>query len=310
MGTALNTAYLDKRISSKENSTGRVVEIRERWFVNVTFGASLSVALAASGLPANNALYAAPYDYLRVSSREPELAENGQQWFFEITYSLANEVQTVEGYQLIDLEYGTHELQEDLVQNLGTGAVLLDANGKPFTSTIQVSRSYPYIKINKKQKTLTADSRVDVLALSGSINDSAVTVAGVDIPAHAGKIRITATETPSEEYKWEVSFEVLVRYKTVSNYIDFGGTLQATAAEFGWDEGIVNEGFYVYNGTDLERATEIITLEDGTEETRPSATPVLLDQNGNKLSEGATPIVVRLQTTPEGDWSDLKLNQV
>ncbi len=309
MGKILNKAYLSAQIDSEETESGQVTSITEQWFVLVAFGAGINVALAATGLPANNSQHSV-YTSLRVSGRSPTMDPSGIKWDIEIKYTLINADDPVNNQKLVNIEYGTHELQKDVTHNLGTGAVLIDANGKPFSQTIQLPRSYPFISINKKQVTL---ARSTILSLSGTINNAAVTVAGVSIPKHAGRIKILATETEDAEYPWDVSYEVSVRYNQVSNYIDFGGNLQAAAFEFGWDEGVINEGFFVLSDDTpavLTRATELVKLSDGTEEERPTAAPVLLDDSGNKLSEATEPIVVQVQGYPEGNWSTLGLNNL
>lgn len=308
MGLALNVAQKRGSLSGKENAEGQLVEITEEWIVRTAFGAEASTAMAATGLPAHNSQHPTLTD-LRVASREPTRQDNGFVWIVNVVYKPVSLISTSDNYRLIHIEYGTHELQQDVTHNLGTGEVLVDANGKPFAQTIQVPRSYPYIKIVKKQQTV---SRSDVLTKSGTINDADVTVAGVSIPKWCGKIKIYATEQENETYDWEISYEVLVRYFTLSNYLDFAGVLQAGPTQVGWMEGIINQGFYKYvaGETELQRITEVVEKSDGTTEERPSATPVPLDENGAQLAEGATPISVLLQTIPSSDWSGLGLNSL
>lgn len=310
MGSTLYTAYKKAQLSAQEDPDGNITEISEEWFVRVAFGDEVDKALAATGLPARNAVHPT-YDYLRVATRVPTREDNGIIFSFEIKYKIINV--DADTYRLIHIEYGTHELQEDLVRNLGTGKVLKDANGKPFSQTMQVSKSYPFIKITKKQGNV---DRETVITTSGSINNAKVTVAGVTIPKWCGKIRIQAVEQENEPtYNWEISYEVLVRYQYLTNYVDFADVLQTPAApgnEIGWMEGIVNQGFYKYvtGGTGLARITEQVEKADGSTEERPSATPALLDENGEQLAEGADPMSILLQIHPDKNWSGLGLNEV
>lgn len=309
MGKEIGTAYQQSSTVAEEDVNGQVSVINERWFVRTAFAAGIDTALAATGLPANNSTHP-DYPALRVSKREPTQDPSGIKWTFDITYSIVNEDDAVNNQKLVTVEYGTHELQEDVTHNLGTGAVIVDGNGKPFNQTIQVPRSYPFIRINKMQATV---SRSDVLGKSGTINNANIVVAGVTIVKHTGYLKIYATETENDQYPWDISYEVSVRNNDVSNYIDFAGALQAGPLDFGWDEGIINQGFYIgyVPGSGIpgpSRATEVVILDDGTEEERPSASPVLLDENGDKLAEGAEPISVQVQVYPESDWSGLGLN--
>lgn len=303
MGFDLDQAYKVAETRGREDDTGQLQEITELWFVRVAWGEGIDKALDGTDLPASNEAHPT-YSHLRVLSRVPALQPDGQKWTFEIKYGLRNEQQ--EDYQFQFIDYGTHELQQDVTHNLGTGTILLDANGKPFSDTFQVPRSYPWIKIVKKQNNVNRD---DVINLSGTINDASITVAGVTFAKHTCRIRMNAHEVDEKLYQWEISYEVMVRYFTVSNYIDFTGALQAGAFEFGWDEGVINQGFYYYSdGSDLTRATEIIKKASGEEQEVPSATPVLLDENGERLAEGGTPISIQTQVYPEADWSGLGLN--
>lgn len=312
MGKELNTAYLISQTTGDENGDGAVDRITYRYFVLTVFNSAFNVPLAAAGLPANDAEHAAPYDNLRVVGRVPTSDSNGVKWFVDVTYGIANEADEEEGFKLTNIEYGTHELQQDVIHNLGTGAIILDGSGKPMSSALQAPVSYPFIKINKKERSI---DRATILAASGTINELEVIVGGVTLPPHTGRLRVGAVETENEEYPWDVSWEVLVRYNTVTKYIDFLGALQAGSAEFGWDEGIINQGFYInyVAGSGIpgpSRATEEVKLSDGRTEERPSASPVLLDENGDKLAEGVPPISVRVQVYTEYDWSDLGLNKI
>lgn len=315
MGKSVNTAYLMAGEKIEEDQTGTVVKAERTYRVLTSFAASAATAMAATSLPANNAQHPV-YPKLRVRSRSPVLQENGIEWHISIMYEPIPVSQGAgASYNLVRLEYGTHALQEDVLFNLGNQKPILDANGMPFESTIQEAVEYPYIKIVKLQKTVSRDT---VITVSGTINDNAVVVAGVSIAKHAGRIKIVATENPENEYPWEITYEVMVRSHTISNYIDFANVKQAGPTNVGWDMGIINRGYYYYNPSStgtagMSRALEDILDGDGTViEQRPTASPVPLDENGGLLTVGVNnpPILILVQTIREASWSTLGLNSL
>jgi hypothetical protein len=243
------------------------------------------------------------------------MQDNGIEWLITVTYTANTVAAQGQGYKLVRLEYGTHQIQEDVMVNRGTGQPLLDANKKPFESMIQEAVDYPYIRIIKKQKSI---KRADVLSISGSINDGPITVAGVQIKHHNAKIKITATEQESLDYPWEITYEVMIKTWQLYNYIGFEKTpqgadiLSAGPLEAGWDIAYLNRGFYYYKpgGTNC-RAMENILDGSGTViEQKPSATPLLLALDGQLLGEGLTPISILVQTIKDESWATLGLNKL
>jgi len=311
MAKSTHTAYLLPGEKIEEDSVGAIKKAERTYQVLESFAASSATAMAATGLPANNAKHPV-YPTLRVVSRSPVLEENGIRWLITIVYEPKTASQDT--YSLIRVEYGTHGIQEDVLYNRGTGKPLLDANNKPFESTVQETVEYPYIKIVKKQKT---SSRDNVLKLSGTINNTQLLVAGVSVPRHGGRIKIVATENPDELWRWEITYEVMVRELKIKNFVDFNQQLIADEFDIGWDIGIINRGYYCYRPDVVgetrwaARALEDILDEDGNiVERRPSATPVPLALDGQVLAAGQTPILIRVQTIKEGNWSPLGLNNL
>ena len=311
MAKSTHTAYLVAGETIEEDNVGAIKKASRTYRVIESFASSAATALAATGLPANNAQHPV-YPTLRVTSRSPVLQDDGIVWMIAITYEPKTASQQT--YSLVRLEYGTHGIQEDVMYNRGTGKPLLDANAMPFESTVQETVEYPYIKIIKKQ---TTSSRDNVLKLSGSINHIQTVVAGVTIPRHAGRIKIVATENPDELWRWELTYEVMVREFKIKNFVDFDGQLIADEFDVGWDIGIINRGYYCYRPDIVgatrwkARALEDVLDEDGNIiERRPSATPVPLALDGQVLAAGSTPILIRVQTFKEENWSPLGLNNL
>jgi hypothetical protein len=308
MGKTVNTAYLIAGENCKEDDAGQVPEIERTYRVITAFGDTAAAALAATSLPKNGDAHPT-YSKLKVTSREPVMQDNGIEWLITVTYTANTVASQSQGYKLVRLEYGTHQIQEDVMVNRGTGQPLLDANKKPFESMIQEAVDYPYIRIIKKQKTV---SRADVLTKSGSINEGVVTVAGVQIQPHNAKIKITATEQESLDYPWEITYEVMIKTWQLYNYVDFAGVLQPGPLEAGWDIAYLNRGFYYYvPGGQNCRAMENIVDGSGTViEQKPSATPLLLALDGQLLGEGLTPISILVQTIKDESWATLGLNKL
>jgi hypothetical protein len=310
MGATVGTAYLIAGEKVEENDV-QVVSAERTYRVRTAFAATAATALAATGLPIAREQHPV-FNHLRVLSRSPKLQENGIVWDIDVKYGPATAAQ--ETYNLVRIEYGTHTLQEDVLYNLGTNKPLLDANLMPFENTIQEANEYPYIKIVKKQKSV---SRTQVITLSGTINNAAVTVAGVSVAKHAGRIKIVATENPDDLWPWEITYEVMVRAHSITNYVDFAGVLQAGPTDIGWDVGIINRGYYCYDvdSTQADRHNtrcmeNILDAAGSLIERRPTATPVPLALDGSRLADGSTPILIRVQTIREGAWGPLGLNSL
>lgn len=312
MAKSTHTAYLIAGEKAEEDNVGQVNKIERTYRVIEPFASAITVPLSAAGLPATGEAHPA-FSGLKVVSRSPEMQADGITWLITVSYEPQIGTTTTEQTtKTTRLEYGTHALQEDVLINIGTGLPLLDANGKPFEGTVQESVEYPYIKIVKQQKSL---SRVTLMDRSGSINFDAITVAGVSIRRHAGRLKITATETTDKLFPWEVTYEVTVREHIIRNFVDFDGNLNEDPLDVGWDIGIVNRGYYYYvassTGTGVNRATEnILDVNGNVIERKPTASPVNLALDGQLLDEGVDPILIRVQTIKARNWSTLGLNTI
>lgn len=321
MGTTVGTAYLIAGEKVEEDEVGQIIKAERTYRVLTAFAATAATAMAATGLPANKAQHPS-YSHLRVISRSPTMQDNGIEWLIDVTYGpLTASSAASTTYSLVRLEYGTHAIQEDVLYNKGTSKPLLDANKMPFENSIQEAVEYPYIKIIKKQQSV---SRSNVLGLSGTINNAVTVVAGVTIPKHAGRIKIVATENPDDPFPWEITYEVMVKSNIITNYVDFQldqngdqTNLVAGPTDVGWDVGVINRGYYCYDPDSVQadrhntRCMENIIDDDGNlVERRPTATPVPLDLDGQRLADGAVPILILVQTIKEGNWGPLSLNQL
>lgn len=222
---------------------------------------------------------------------------NGVRWTVDVAYARSLPVRTDFGGPADSDElarsWSTKDIQVDLVTDALTGKPLLNALGDPFQDVPQVARAMPVFTLRK----LVTKGVAAKIALSGTVNSVAITVDGVSVVKHGGRLTVSATKIytdPEEDDLHEVTYELDI----MANPVVVG----AAVVDIGWDRAIVQQGFYYKDGGQRSRAMEV----DGETNTpRPSVGPVLLAADGSKLASGADPVLIRVATMPEADFADL-----
>lgn len=222
---------------------------------------------------------------------------NGVRWTVDVAYARSLPVRTAVGGPADSDElarsWSTQDIQVDLVADALTGKPLLNSLGDPFQDVPQVARAMPVFTLRK----LVTQGVAAKIALSGTVNSAAITVDGVSVVKHGGRLTVSATKIytdPEEDDLHEVTYELAI----MANPVVVG----AAVVDIGWDRAIVQQGFYYNDGGQRSRAMEV----DGETNTpRPSVGPVLLAADGSKLASGADPVLIRVATMPEADFADL-----
>lgn len=303
MPTALNIASPLPGRSGSWDANGLIVELIEEYQILQAFNGAQPNLVGMSGLPQPQAAHAT-FGALLVTGYNPREDKVGKRWVVEVRYGRFGLV--TGSCRRIKREWGYVEASRDLSFDAGTGAPILNVNGNPFERVPQVFHSDPRVTIVRLENSTPAT----VMAYNGTINSGVITVGSISIPRHSGLIRITVRETDptgagSPTYKYEVTYDVQMR----ENIVLYSGTKK----NIGWDEAVVERGYYVKIGPDLKRAVETIDLgadypDDERYMTRPTADPVLLAADGTLVTDGADAVVSIFQAIPDADWSSLNLN--
>jgi hypothetical protein len=253
---------------------------------------TLEVALI-TGLPAIGDAHPANA-YAVVNQYRITEDDNGQRWVIEVMYSSMEftrdylnrppkgQAETSRGWEAQDVSV-------DLTHDALTGEALLNSAGDPFESVPQVARSLPVFRLVRRESTAVSSR----LALSGTVNAAAISIDGVSIPRHGGRLTVSSRKLYLDADGFEQEFTYTVTI--MANIVD--------GNDIGWDIAFVQAGlFHLKSGeTAKQRAME---QDAETKEWRPRATPVLLDANGYKL-EGKDAVNKIVNTMPEASWGSI-----
>jgi hypothetical protein len=192
-------------------------------------------------------------------------------------------------------EWPIYEVQTDFVADCDTGDPVLNSAGDPYDRVPQLTRRYMGARVKRAEQNWPKLAA----SLDGTINKNAVTVLGVAFAAHTARLEITIEDTLAvgSDTRYVVTYD----FVPCHNIYKDGNAIK----DAGYDIPLVETGFSYRDSTtgELVRAT----VPDSSGADTPTALPVLLDENGELLSEGSDPVVSVWRTYPEEDWSDLEL---
>lgn len=210
--------------------------------------------------------------------------EHSHVWRATVTYSAgaANSGDSTDKAKYTRLHFGTVVESRELTVDADNPQVsVVNSAGDPFESVPQVERHFLEIQITRNQDALPD------MDLNGSVNSTAVTVAGVSIAAKCGRISIEADRNFGKGYKYSVNIRITVNPDT-------------------WALTVLQNGYRYYDGgsgvTDPVKFTE--TTADGR--VVECSTPQLLDENGYD-NRGGTPVYATFAAYPSKSWTSLKL---
>lgn len=250
-------------------------------------------------------------------------------WFADITNKRKSKATSTQGEenQLISRSWGVRTIQRDMTVD-ANGCMVRNGAGDPFETVPQLSLVVPSITIKRKEKHSPAGR---IAEYNGTVNDSEITIAGISIHPHCGKITITGEDGGDEKYPYEVTYQIDVQKNEVDGdatkleYQTSGTDYHKTGevVDLGFDVALLDCGYYYIadNGEKLrfyDGGEDMLGYRpDGTnvDDSKPSVdpgsleqstTPFMLDVYGSARLDGDTYTLV-FQTYPEADWSDLDL---
>ncbi len=210
--------------------------------------------------------------------------EHSHVWRATVTYSAgaSNHGDSTDQAKYTRLHYGTVVESRELTADADNPQVaVVNSAGDPFESVPQVERHLLEIQITRNQDTLPD------MTLNGSVNSTALTVAGVSIAAKCGRIAIEADRNFGKGYMYSVNIRITVNPDT-------------------WALTVLQNGYRYYDGgsgvSDPVKFTE--TTADGR--VVECSTPQLLDENGYD-NRGGTPVYATFAAYPAKSWTSLKL---
>jgi len=299
MGTTLNVATLLPGRSMEVDAEERLTSVTRKYQVLRATSAPLDAETLSTitGLPAIGAAHPSDSDLTVASYRLAE-DSNGLRWVVDVVYSRDSSRppepnRAPRGSAELSRGWTMQEIQIDLVADAITGLPVLNSAGEPFDSVPQVPRALPVFRMERKETTAIAT----LLAMSGKVNSDEVSIDGVDIPIHAGRLVVTQEKLydDPDDYTSKFTYEIAI----MSNLVDLGAE---ALTDIGWDKALVQSGF-IYNSADGKiRAME---TDEETLTPRPSPMPVLLDADGYRLADDADPVIIRIATMQEVAFGDL-----
>lgn len=249
-------------------------------------------------------------------------------WFADVTNGRKSSTTSTqsEEHQLINRSWGVRTIQRDMTVD-ANGCMVRNGAGDPFESVPQLSLVVPSITIKRKEKHSPAGR---IAEYNGTVNDSEITIAGISIHPHCGRITITGEDGGDEKYPYEVTYQIDVQrnevdseetkleYQTSGTDYHTAGTL----VDLGFDVALLNCGYYYIEEDEKLRFYDGDThgyRPDGTnvDDSKPSVDPGSLEQStvpfalgvygDDRREYGNDTYTLVFQSYPEADWSDLSL---
>lgn len=167
-------------------------------------------------------------------------------WFADVEYRKKSSTSSTEEFgRVVSRTWGSKTVARDLVVD-ARGKSVSNGAGDPFENVPQQDIVVPSIQIVAQR----ASSPVDLIVeYSGTVNRSTVTVAGITIAPHCGRITITGRDSGDEDYPYEVVYDVDI----TTNLVGGNTTLEGASADYatsgdlteiGWDVALLNVGYY------------------------------------------------------------------
>jgi len=239
-----------------------------------------------TGIPAYGSAHPADDSLSVTNIAFTQEGEHSHVWRATVTYSagedrdIGDDEEDIARYTR--LHFGTVTESQELTVDADDAQVkVVNSAGDPFESVPQVERHFLEIQISRNQNSLPD------MSLNGSVNSTALAVAGVSIPVKCGRIAIEADRNFGKGYKYSVNFRITVNPAT-------------------WALTVLQNGYRYYAGgsgvTDPVKFTE--TTADGR--VVECSTPQLLDEYGYD-NRGGDPVYATFAAYPSKNWAGLKL---
>ena len=209
------------------------------------------------------------------------------------------------------IDYGFSSWQADVEQDFASGHAIVNAAQERFQDAIVAERYAPTITVKRKEK----NAPTAKLAMTGTINNAATTIAGISIPLHCGQITVAASQREGDSaYPWDVTYQITIMHLpkpdgTVLTWNN-GGLIPVNNSieDFGWDRVVANTG-YSYIADDV---IKVIQVKDENGRPQRPTDPQMLDTNGGVVGRNSSGKLlgaywIAYQVYPSANWSSLHL---
>ena len=190
-------------------------------------------------------------------------AMSGQEWIVSLTYTTRQT--DVNGSDVdfkTDVQFSKWTYQKVVYNDKETGAPIVNKAGQPFDSPVISEIACPVVSVTRRR---TAPN-MEIIQQIGSINSSAFTLVGIEIPKYCAQLsdyRIERGQDQDGNAFYTQTFEFKLNFNKSK---DTGETI-------GFKEEIGNTGFEYLDGNGK---LQDVQTSDGS----PTSTPKYLDSNG------------------------------
>lgn len=206
--------------------------------------------------------------------------------------------------RLISRGWAGSSVDRDIVYDQVTLKPVLLPTGEPFDSVPSAPVSVKTLTVRKR--VFFAQTAMMMLAANCTVNASDITLAGVTIPRHCGKLMVSAEELLGNA---EFTHEVTLSVEVVSQKVRLSPG-DATETDIGHDVALLLAGYrkMIEDRYGSLRPVQITSVDADTGEEVEVASPVLLKDDGTEYTPPAgevppQPYYLRVSAIREAEWN-------
>ena len=214
-------------------------------------------------------------------------AISGQEWIIALTYNTdqTNDNQSDIDFKT-DVRHGKWTFNRVVTQDKETGQPIVNTAGEAFDSPIIEEVACPVLSVTRRR----TSPEMNLLELVGSINSTAFTLVGVDIPKYCAQLSDYTIERGQDQDGngfYIQTFEFKLNYSKS----------KVTGETIGFKAEVANVGFRVSKGTDK--------YANITYEGQPVTAPAFLNEDGTRGT--STPNYLQFVINDLSNFSSLNL---
>lgn len=206
--------------------------------------------------------------------------------------------------RLISRGWAGGSVDRDLVYDQVTMKPVLLPTGEPFDSVPSAPVSVKTLTVRKR--VFFAQTAMLMLAANCTVNASDITLAGVTIPRHCGKLMVSAEELLGNA---EFTHEVTLSVEVVSQKVRISPG-DATETDIGHDVALLLAGYRKLQSDryGFMHPVQVTSIDSDTGEEVETASPVLLKDDGTEYAPPAgevppQPYYLRVSAIREAEWN-------
>jgi len=276
MATVTNTQWLKDGLGGGQDESGIIIQTES---VIITFDSIVTTvkeAIADSGFFVgqvhrdDDLLVLQPGFESNVHSDD-----NAQVWQFDLTYSTAGFNSSSRSDSTYTTEIGISKwtYNRTVLTDQVSGETILLPTGEIYDSSFEEQVSAPIISVTVKDYT----PKISRIALIGSINDTAITIAGVPIPKYCAMLDDYSPQPHRDEegyLTFRNTFKIKLKFANNKAGNSIGFTIESLAASFN----------QVVDGKLVAIKVEDPEFPDDRKKDVLAATPQMVDTNGELTS--------------------------